>query len=420
MSEEGPPKKKCFVVMGFGEKVDFEQQKTFNLDKTYRIIIKRAVEAAGLECIRADDVMHSGIIDKPMYELLLEADLVIADLSTSNPNAIYELGVRHALRPGTTIVIAEKNFRFPFDVKSLLIRQYHHLGSGIDAEEAEEFRERLTEAIEQLVAKGDPDSPVYTFIPELKGPVRGDGVERLAAVAEAQASDDPTVGMLMDMVRDARGDGDWTLTKSLLTKLRAMIPGDSFVVQQLALATYKEKTDDPKGAFQEAREVLRGLNPETSRDPETLGLWGAVHKRLWEFDGSDVEALEESIRSYGRGFYLKDDHYNGINYAFMLDHRASQSDGDDAIADRVWAERVRRRVIEICDEQLLTEVKDDQGRVDAEATFWLRATRVEALLGTGQEAEAEEALKAAAEEAPEDWMEASLRSQLDKLKELRS
>ena len=107
MSEE-PRKKTCFVVMGFGEKTDFQQQKTFDLDKSYRIIIKTAVEAAGLECIRADDVMHSGVIDKPMYELLLTADVVVADLSTSNANAIYELGVRHALRPHTTIVIAHR------------------------------------------------------------------------------------------------------------------------------------------------------------------------------------------------------------------------------------------------------------------------------------------------------------------------
>ena len=85
-------KKTCFVVMGFGTKTDFQQQKTYDLDKSYRIIIKRAVEEAGLECIRADDVVHAGIIDKPMYELLLDADVVVADLSTSNANAIYELG----------------------------------------------------------------------------------------------------------------------------------------------------------------------------------------------------------------------------------------------------------------------------------------------------------------------------------------
>jgi len=132
--------KKCFVVMGFGEKPDYATGRTLDLDKTYRTIIKRAVEEAGLECIRADTVIHSGTIDTPMYQLLLEADVVVADLSTSNANAIYELGVRHALRPHTTIVIAEKQFKFPFDLGHLLIRPYEHLGKGIDSEEADRMR----------------------------------------------------------------------------------------------------------------------------------------------------------------------------------------------------------------------------------------------------------------------------------------
>ena len=202
MSEE-PRKKTCFVVMGFGEKTDFQQQKTFDLDKSYRIIIKKAVEAAGLECIRADDVMHSGVIDKPMYELLLTADVVVADLSTSNANAIYELGVRHALRPHTTIVIAEKGFKFPFDIGHLLVRTYEHLGSGIDAEEAEEFRDKLAQAIKELGAKSDVDSPVYTFLPDLRKPVVGGG-QSMAKAAEMAPPDDQTVSMLMEMFRKAR------------------------------------------------------------------------------------------------------------------------------------------------------------------------------------------------------------------------
>jgi hypothetical protein len=106
-------KKTCFVVMGFGEKTDYysSPQRVLNLNRTFEDIIEPAVTAAGLECIRADKIIHSTVIDKPMYENLLEADLVIADLSTSNVNAIYELGVRHALRPRTTIVIAEAQFR---------------------------------------------------------------------------------------------------------------------------------------------------------------------------------------------------------------------------------------------------------------------------------------------------------------------
>ena len=101
-------KKKCFVVMGFGEKTDYQTSRVLDLDKTYKHIIKKAVQEAGLECVRADEIPHAGTIEMPMFEQLLQADLVIADLSTSNLNAAYELGVRHALKPRTTIIIAHR------------------------------------------------------------------------------------------------------------------------------------------------------------------------------------------------------------------------------------------------------------------------------------------------------------------------
>ena len=74
------PKQTCFVVMGFGEKVDFQSGRKLNLDAAYRSMIKPAVEEAGLECYRADEIVHSGVIDVPMYQQILTADVVIADL----------------------------------------------------------------------------------------------------------------------------------------------------------------------------------------------------------------------------------------------------------------------------------------------------------------------------------------------------
>ena len=99
--------KKCFVVMGFGVKTDYATGRKLDLDKSYRLLIKPVVEEKGIVCVRADEIRHSGAIDVPMYEELLSADLVVADLSTANANALYELGIRHALRPWTTIVISE-------------------------------------------------------------------------------------------------------------------------------------------------------------------------------------------------------------------------------------------------------------------------------------------------------------------------
>lgn len=129
----------CFVIMGYGKKTDWgETPRTLDLDATYEAIIKPAVEASGLECVRADKLAHSGSIDTRMYELLLRADLVIADISTANPNALYELGVRHALRPFSTIIMKELDGKFMFDLNHLATLQYKHLGEDIGAREAKD------------------------------------------------------------------------------------------------------------------------------------------------------------------------------------------------------------------------------------------------------------------------------------------
>jgi tetratricopeptide (TPR) repeat protein len=417
--------KKCFVVMGFGAKPDYATGRTLDLDKTYRIIIRKAVEEAGLECIRADDVIHAGTIDKPMYQLLLEADVVVADLSTSNANAIYELGVRHALKPHTTIVIAEKQFKFPFDLGHLLIRPYEHLGSGIDAEEADRVRDELKKAILTLVENPDTDSPVYTFLPELNPPVagqppgantRGGGPATLKAAEPPKA--DETATELMEMFQEARADGNWKAAARLLRKLIEKQPADEFLKQQLALAVYKGKQPDPESALVEACHILHTLNPETTTDAETLGLWGAVHKRLWELKG-EREYLDDAIRAYEKGFYLKGNHYTGINLAYLLNVRASiATEQREGIADFVTAERVRRRVAAICEKQLAAGLKDDEGKTDLAETFWLRASLVEALLGSGEREKAETLKAQAIAEAPEDWMAATLEEQLGKLEKL--
>ena len=146
-------KKKCFVVMGFGEKTDYRTSRVLDLDKTYKHIIKKAVQDAGLECVRADEIPHAGTIDMPMFEQLLQADLVIADLSTSNLNASYELGVRHALKPRTTIIIAEEQFASPFDTSHIATLRYRHDGKVLDIEEVERFRAVLAKAITDILAQ---------------------------------------------------------------------------------------------------------------------------------------------------------------------------------------------------------------------------------------------------------------------------
>jgi len=179
----------CFVVMGFGKKTDFETGRVLDLDQSYLSLIKPAVEAARLKCIRADEIVHSGLIDVPMYEQLLNADVVVADVSTSNRNALYELGVRHALRPYTTVIIAEEMMmKSPtFDLSHIVIRKYRHLGEDIGVSEAKRFTSELTDAIRQIMAIEPTsrwDSPVYKFIDRLTPP----SISAAASAAVAAAS----------------------------------------------------------------------------------------------------------------------------------------------------------------------------------------------------------------------------------------
>jgi hypothetical protein len=420
------PKKKCFVVMGFGEKADLATGRTLDLDKTYRLIIKKAVEEAGLECIRADDIIHSSIIDVPMYEWLYAADLVVADLSTTNANAIYELGVRHALKPKTTIIMAESQFKYPFDLGHIAIEKYEHLGKGIDGEEAERAKEVLKNAIIELVGNdSNTDSPVYTFMPTLTAPsILSSNKTEIKPEIKALPEDEQSFSMLLKMFKEAKADSDWVLVTGFLKKLLKIRPNDDYLTQQLALATYKSKEPSVEEALEQAKNILSKLNPLQTTDPETLGLWGAIAKRFWDIKATKAD-LNEAIWAYEKGFYLKNDFYNGINFAFLLNVRASVSDKRDAIADTVIAERIRKRVVDICNGLLYPGAGDGTKTTlpdDPEQKFWLQASLVEAYLGSGQKEEAdklkENISKGTAEWMPASWMVDTMNSQLDKLTKL--
>jgi tetratricopeptide (TPR) repeat protein len=419
----------CFVVQGFGKKTDYTDGRVLDLDASYEII-KEAVESAGLRCIRADEIVHSGTIDTPMYQQLLQADLVIADLSTYNVNAAFELGVRYGLRPKATIIVAEEQFKNPFDVGHIVIRRYKHLGEEIGYKEAKRFREDLKQAIRDILANPKPDSPVYTFLPQLlppkevaaetSGPVTTAAAAANAtadAVKEAAGEENPSAKVMLDsaLAKMNAEQSDLAGARILLAEVKKLRPNDPFVTQQLALATYKSRQPDPETALHEACKIIRELSPDTSNDPETLGLWGAIHKQLWDLTASPAY-LDESISAYERGFFLGQDYYNGINLAFLLNQRAAESlkagRRDEAIADAVRAKRVRQEVIRYSTP--LAESKETA----PDKRYWVVATLWEAAVGLADDAAAAH-WEAQAKAMPvADWMQETRERQGKKLRAL--
>ena len=422
-------------MQGFGEKTDFRTGRVLNLDDSYDVI-QEAVTAAGLECIRADKVMHSGSIDVEMWEEGLNADLVIADVSTSNWNAAYELGVRHALRPARTIVVAEDQFEFAFDINHIAITTYRHGGPELGRHEATRFRTALTELITAVMADADgrPDSPVFLSLPGLEPPRRGETEAAAAPPVVDTSSEEPGAqaeaggqawGTLRDQAMAAKAGGDWNKAKMLLGAAHELVPREDSITQQLVLATYKSETPTAEAALDEACKILDKLKPATSHDPETLGLWAAIHKNKWYLN-EDPADLDEAINGNERGFYLKGDYYNGINLAFLLNVRAALVDADpaEAIADYVTAQRVRRKVAAVASSALDELPPPDSAETDVEAgkrqdeRYWLLATLREAAVGLGDRAEAKRLRKEALATNPEAWMVESTDKQTAGLEEL--
>jgi len=110
-----------------------------NFDAVYADLIAPATEAAGLEPIRVDHEAVDGLIHKPMYERLILCDYAIADLTTANANVFYELGLRHAARPCSTVLMYSKDGnQLPFDIGPLRALPYELGADGAPANAAED------------------------------------------------------------------------------------------------------------------------------------------------------------------------------------------------------------------------------------------------------------------------------------------
>ncbi len=457
----GNEKKRCFVVMGFGKKIDLATGRTINLDYSYNALIKPVVEDKGLECIRADEIKYSGSIDVPMYQELLTADIVIADLSTANTNAVYELGLRHALRPRTTIVISEQQLSYPFDLSHIFITRYNTLGESIAYFEVLRFQKILGELIDNVLNNDAPDSPVYTFLnnlipPSLKEQAKNVTEEVTNAVKANTTSNDSanengeqnqTLSLLIKQGEAALNERNFELAKSLFNSTieisKCNSPDNTFsynpyLVQRFALATYKAKQPDELSALRDAINILNKLDLNHTNDTETVALAGKIEKRLYNFGQGDGH-LRNAITYFERAYYLLSNRYHGINLAYLINLRVNSKiyiTTEDQIADMMWASRYRREVLDMCEkdlQELSGRKKNDaesmlfshdgslvlsQQRIQNEEEYWILVNRAEAYFGLGEMEEYKKADAMARALQPTNWILKGYDGQVEDLEKL--
>jgi hypothetical protein len=413
------PRPLCFVLMPFGKKESTVGGREIDFDQIYASAIQPAIEAADLEPLRADEELVGGIIHKAMFERLLLCEYAVADLTTGNANVLYELGLRHAVRPATTVSIFASKQKLPFDVVFLRSLPYE-LGetSQFGSVEAESLRTALGTRLKELRAlthdQVPTDSPLFQLIGDYPAPdlshlptdvfrdqVRyAEDLRRTlakarqdndsAAVSAVEHSladfDGLETGVLIDLFLSYRAVEAWDRMVALHAHLPQTLQRTVVVREQLALAL--NKLDRHAEALQLLDDVVAQQGPT----PETCGLVGSVYKDQWRDARNKADAaapgyLDKAIAAYVRGFEADwRDFYPGINALTLLEVR-----GDDESLKR---KATLLPVVRFAVEQRLKSTK---------AGYWEHATQLELYVLESDAAGARAALADALASIDEKW-----------------
>jgi hypothetical protein len=263
---------RAFIIRPFGTKDGI------NFDDVQKNLIAPALAACDIQGGTTEPFLQAGNIRTDMFQQLLVADIVIADVSIHNANVFYELGIRHSLQPKRTFLLRAKSKKapgesrpqdeVPFDLRTDRYLEY-------DSNSPAEKLELMIEALRQTLASEKPDSPVFQMLPDLEAQDRS----RFLPVPQAfhddveLASKRKQMGLLGLLALEA--DQFFWASEGLRLVARA----------QFDLKSYR--------AAKETWEKLYKLNPNESETNQRLG---TIYQRLGDLDSSD-QALLRVINS---------------------------------------------------------------------------------------------------------------------------
>ena len=336
---------RAFVIRPFGGKT-LSSGLAIDFDRVHGELVGPALVANGLAGGTTEVIDESGGIREDMFGLILEADLVVCDISMSNPNVYYELGVRHALRKHGTVLIKAKATEAapgkakgtadatPFDILTERYLSY-------DSTDPAATRARLVDVIRATLAtERETDSPVFKMLPKLPEPDRAtigvvpvglaEEIERakaarmpgwlrlLASDVEGLRFEWPALRLIAEALFDLK---DYEASLSAWEKVRARDRDGlqaNFALANIHERRYRDSRDeaDFTESEQAADRVLRNPLAQVKDRVEALSLKGRNIKTRWRLS---FESLPDDQRRAAaiNGTLL--DAWGAYHQAYQLD-----------------------------------------------------------------------------------------------------
>ncbi|MBL9139809.1 MAG: tetratricopeptide repeat protein [Verrucomicrobiales bacterium] len=353
----------AFVLMPGGSQPDAEGH-LIHFDRIYDDYIRPGLLAAGFEVVRAEAETKAGAIRHDLFQELLVADLVVADITIQHPSVWYELGIRHALRSrGVVLVSGEK--RTAFDAYTDRKLRYNLRDGAPDAATMESDQRKLSIMAKATMEswRGRTLSPVYALLPNYREPdwntLRVEGAREFWAQHDTwltrvkQARQSRRIGDILVLAEEApvaafRAEawseagaallksGQFDLALESLERCVAIDPANLGARRDIGICLQRLALRGVEGfSLDRARAHYRAILEEHPDDSETWALLGRVDKDAWieawrragrtaeqlrEDAGYEEALLRAAIDGYENGFRRNPGHYSSGRNAITLMH----------------------------------------------------------------------------------------------------
>lgn len=281
------------------------------------IISKNLTSVYGQEQFRADEVYTTKSITKTFIEGIFKADIVIADITTLNQNAIYELGLRHAMKPKSTIILCDNHtaqIKF-FDIQDLPQIRY-------DSDKLNEYSEfrRIQESLSSYIdsAKNSDDhfidSPVFesNLYHVISNSLTSSQSNTTTSISQQSWSE---LTKLANALKDSQ---QYAEAEIIYKKILDSGFVDDEIVAGYLLSAYKKDETNVDNLKASQQKLIPYLDIKTTTFHKILGIYGAIYLRIFYITKNKNDLLS-AIHFYRLGMNYEDNNiYCARNYCASL------------------------------------------------------------------------------------------------------